>query len=292
MDLSVVIVNYNTAEFLRGCLRALQPELVGRDSEVLVVDNGSRDGSAAMVRGEFPAVTLLENGENVGFARANNRALRQARGQHVLLLNPDTEVAPGSIGRLEQALDALPDAVAVGPKIARPDGRLDLACRRSFPSPGVALARLLGLSRIFPRSRWLGRYNRTYEDPDQPGEIDAGTAAAMAFRRDAMETVGFFDEDFFMYGEDLDLCYRLRARGGRIYYVPSAVVLHYKGEASRQQPRAMLREFHRAMWLFYRKHYASGWRAALAPAVWVGIRLRYGLVLGLNAARGRQIVSP
>lgn len=292
MDLSVVIVNYNTVKFLRGCLRKLQPELAGRASEVFVVDNGSGDGSAAMVRHEFPAVTLLETGENLGFARANNRALRLARGRHVLLLNPDTEVTPGSVAGLEAALDTLPDAVGVGPKIVRPDGRLDLACRRSFPSPGVALARLLGFSRVFPRNRRLARYNRTYEDPDQPGEIDAGTAAAMAFQRDALEALGFFDEDFFMYGEDLDLCYRLRARGGRIYYVPSAVVLHYKGEASRQQPRAMLREFHRAMWLFYRKHYASGWRAALAPAVWLGIRARYGFVLGLNAARGRQIVSP
>lgn len=292
MDLSVVIVNYNTAGFLQRCLDHLLPELAGRDSEVFVVDNGSSDGSAAMVRREFPTVTVLENGENLGFARANNRALPLARGRNVLLLNPDTEVAAGSIARLEQALDALPNAVGVGPKIVRPDGRLDLASRRTFPSPGVALPRLLGLSRMFPRSRRLARYNRTYEDPDQPGEMDAGTAAAMCFRRDALQAVGFFDEDFFMYGEDLDLCYRLRERGGRIYYVPSALVLHHKGEASGQQPRAMLREFHRAMWLFYRKHYVSGWRVALAPAVWLGIRLRYGLVLGLNAARGRQIVSP
>jgi GT2 family glycosyltransferase len=292
MDLSVVIVNYNTRDFLKGCLDHVLPELAGRDTEVFVVDNGSTDDSTAMVRREFPSVTVLENGENLGFARANNRALRLARGQHVLLLNPDTEVAPGSIGKLEHALDTLPNAVGAGPKIVRPDGRLDLACRRTFPSPGVALARLLGLSRLFPRSRTLARYNRTYDDPDQPGEIDAGTAAALCFRRDALHAVGFFDDDFFMYGEDLDLCYRLRQRGGRIYYVPSALVLHYKGEASRQQPRAMLREFHRAMWLFYRKHYASGWRAALAPAVWLGIRLRYGLVLGLNAARGRQVVSP
>jgi GT2 family glycosyltransferase len=270
----------------------LQPELAGRQSEVFVVDNGSGDGSAAMVRAEFPNVTLLENSENLGFARANNRALQLVTGRHVMLLNPDTEVSAGSLERLAEALETMPSAVAVGPKIVRPDGRLDLACRRSFPSPGVALARLLGLSRAFPRSRRLARYNRTYEDPDQPGEIDAGTAAAMLFRRDAVEAVGFFDEDYFMYGEDLDLCYRLRAQGGRIYYIPSAVVLHYKGESSRQQPKAMLREFHRAMWLFYRKHYASGWRAALAPAVWLGIRARYGLVLGLNAARGRQIVSP
>src|SRR5713226_1111494 len=173
MDVSVVIVNHNTQAFLRGCLDHALPELAGRDSEVFVVDNGSNDGSAAMVRRDFPSVTLLENGENLGFARANNRALRLARGRHVLLLNPDTEVAPGSVVRLEQALDTLPNAVGAGPKIVRPDGRLDLACRRTFPSPGVALARLVGLSGLFPRSRRLARYNRTYEDPDQPGEIDA-----------------------------------------------------------------------------------------------------------------------
>src|SRR5207245_9339620 len=129
--------------------------------------------------------------------------------------------APGWIGRLEQALDTRRNAVGAGPQIVRPDGRLDLASRRTFPSPGVALGRLEGLSRLFPRSRTLARYNRTYDDPDQPGEIDAGTAAALCFRQDALQVVGFFDEDFFMYGEDLDLCYRLRQRGGRIYYVPS-----------------------------------------------------------------------
>ncbi len=292
MDLSVVIVNYNTRDRLQSCLNGLIPETLGLESEILVVDNASTDGSVRMVRELFSRVLLIANSTNVGFARANNLALRRATGRDVLLLNPDAEVQPGAVQALRLALDSLPQAVGVGPKVLRPDGHLDRACRRSFPSPGVALARLAGLSRLFPRHRWFGRYNRSYDDPERPGEIDAGTAAAMCFRRDALAAIGFFDEDFFMYGEDLDLCYRLKARGGRIYYVPQAVVLHYKGESSRQQPRAMLREFHRAMWLFYRKHYARGWGAALIPAVWLGIRLRHGVVLGLNAVRGRQIVSP
>jgi len=291
-DLSVVVVNYNTKDCLLDCLRSVFAAIDGTSIEVFVVDNASTDGSVAAVRQEFPVVHLLVNENNVGFARANNRALRQAQGTDVLLLNPDTIVKPGAVATLQAALRDLPGAVAVGPKVVRPDGRLDLACRRSFPRPSVALARLSGLSRVFKGSRWAGRYNRTYEDPDQMGEIDAGTAAAMCFRRSALEEVQFFDEAFFMYGEDLDLCFRLKARGGRVYYVPAAVVVHFKGASSRQQPRAMLREFHRAMWLFYRKHYASGWRGTLSPLVWSGIQLRYGFVLGLNALRGRQVVSP
>jgi len=292
LDLSVVIVNFNTRDLLRDCLASLRPELAGVDAEVLVVDNASSDGSVAMLGQEFPEVTVLINPANAGFGRANNRALRLARGRDVLLLNPDTLVRRGAVRTLIDALHSLPGAVAVGPRVLRPDGRLDLACRRTFPSPGVSAARLLGLSRLFPRSRRLARYNLTFEDPNQPGEIDAGTAAAMCLAREPVAAAGFFDEDFFMYGEDLDLCYRLKMRGGRIYYVPSATVVHLKGMASGRQATVMLREFHRSMWLFYKKHYVHGWRRALAPAVWVGIQLRHGMVLGWNAVRGRQVVSP
>jgi GT2 family glycosyltransferase len=292
LDLSVVIVNFNTRDPLRDCLASLRPELAGMDAEVLVVDNASTDGSVTMLAEDFPEVRVLVNPGNAGFSRANNRALRETLGRDVLLLNPDTLVRRGAVGTLIGALHALPAAVAVGPRVLRPDGRLDLACRRSFPTPGVAAARLLGLSRLFPRNRRLARYNLTYQDPDQPGEIDAGTAAAMCFCRAPLAAVGFFDEDFFMYGEDLDLCYRLKQRGGRIYYVPSATVVHLKGMASGRQAPAMLREFHRSMWLFYKKHYVHGWRAALAPAVWLGIQVRHGMVLGWNAVRGRQVVSP
>jgi N-acetylglucosaminyl-diphospho-decaprenol L-rhamnosyltransferase len=292
MDLSVVIVNFNTRDALRDCLHSLLPELAGISHEVLIVDNGSTDGSVAMLATEFPSVTVLTNPQNLGFARANNRALRRASGRWLLLLNPDTLVKAGAVDTLLTALRNLPGAVAVGPRVIRPDGRLDLACRRSFPSPGVAAARLMGLSRMFPRSRIFARYNRTFDDPETPGEIDAGTAAAMLFTRDPIAAIQFFDEEFFMYGEDLDLCYRLKQRGGRIYYVPQALVVHLKGLASRQQARPMLREFHRSMWLFYRKHYLRGWRSGLAPVVWAAIRLRYGMVVGWNLLRGRQVVSP
>ena len=292
MELSVVIVNTQTRDLVLTCLRHLMPELGDLDHEVFVVDNASTDGSVEAIRREFPAAKVIANRENRGFARANNQALRLAGGDQILLLNPDTEIQPGALAILRRALGTLPDAVVVGPRVLRPDGRLDLACRRSFPSPGVALARLTGLSRLFPRARWVARYNLTYTDPNQPAEIDCGTGAALLFDGKAFQAVGCFDEDFFMYGDDLDVCFRLKAKGGRVYYVPDAVVIHLKGGTTRQRPRPMLREFHRSMWLFYRKHYAHGWGLALAPAVWAGIRLRHGFVLGWNALKGRQIVSP
>jgi len=292
MELSVVIVNTQTRDLVLTCLRHLMPELGDLDHEVFVVDNASTDGSVEAIRREFPAAKVIANRENRGFARANNQALRLAGGDQILLLNPDTEIQPGALAILRRALGTLPDAVVVGPRVLRHDGRLDLACRRSFPSPGVALARLTGLSRLFPRARWVARYNLTYTDTNQPAEIDCGTGAALLFDGKAFQAVGYFDEDFFMYGDDLDVCFRLKAKGGRVYYVPDAVVIHLKGGTTRQRPRPMLREFHRSMWLFYRKHYAHGWGLALAPAVWAGIRLRHGFVLGWNALKGRQIVSP
>ena len=292
MELSVVIVNTQTRDLVLTCLRHLMPELGDLDHEVFVVDNASTDGSVEAIRREFPAAKVIANRENRGFARANNQALRLAGGDQILLLNPDTEIQPGALAILRRALGTLPDAVVVGPRVLRPDGRLDLACRRSFPSPGVALARLTGLSRLFPRARWVARYNLTYTDPNQPAEIDCGTGAALLFDGKAFQAVGYFDEDFFMYGDDLDVCFRLKAKGGRVYYVPDAVVIHLKGGTTRQRPRPMLREFHRSMWLFYRKHYAHGPGLLLAPAVWLGIRARHGFVIAWNGLKGRQIVSP
>ena len=292
MDVSAVIVTAQTRDLVLSCLRHLMPELRELDHEVFVVDNASTDGTVDAIRREFPQVTVIANGENRGFARANNQALRLARGEQILLLNPDTEIQPGALATMRQALRTLPQAAIIGPKIVRPDGRLDLACRRSFPSPTVAMARLTGLSRLFPRFRPLARYNLTYADPDQPAQIDCGTAAAMLVDARRLAEIGFFDEDFFMYGDDLDLCFRLKERGGLFYYLPSAKVIHIKGASSRQRPKPMLREFHKSMWLFYRKHYAHGWGMLLAPAVWAGIGLRHRFVLGWNALRGRQIVSP
>lgn len=201
----VVIVNYNTAHLLERCLTALRASTLDRPCTVFVVDNGSHDGSVALVRERFPEAVLLETGANVGFARANNVALRRvlalvpdrARRAHaVLLLNSDCFVEPETIQRLVTVLEREPDVAIVGPKLVLPDGRLDLACRRSFPTPGTALWKLTGLARLFPRSRWFARYNLTYRDPDEPLEVDAVSGACMLVRLQAVVEAGLLDEAF------------------------------------------------------------------------------------------------
>ncbi|MBI4504349.1 MAG: glycosyltransferase family 2 protein, partial [Chloroflexi bacterium] len=220
-DLSVVVVTYNVRDLLEACLASFCASAGPLTVEVCVVDNASIDGSADLVRARFPQAALIGCATNRGYAYANNLALRQARGRHVLLLNPDTVLPPKALRTLVGILDGDPTLGAVGPKLVRPDGSLDLACRRSFPTPEIALYRMLGLSHRFPRSRRFARYNLTYLDPDQPAEVDAVVGACMAIRGAALRQVGLLDERFFMYGEDLDLAYRLKQAGWRVRYDPS-----------------------------------------------------------------------
>lgn len=282
---SVIIASYNTRTLLRDCLRSLA-ECPSRSRwEVYVVDNASCDGSAEMVEREFPWVRLLRSARNRGYAYANNLALRQARGRYLLLLNPDTVVAPDAIDRLVAALEADPDAAIAGPRLIRPDGSLDLACRRSFPTPSVALYRMLGLSKLFPRSRRFARYNLTYLDPSEPAEVDAVVGACMLVRGAAMARVGLLDERFFMYGEDLDWAYRFRQDGWRVLYRPDAVVVHHKGAASRRESQRALRAFYDAMAIFYDKHYAHDRSLLARSAVRAAIALRYCWACLRNALR-------
>jgi N-acetylglucosaminyl-diphospho-decaprenol L-rhamnosyltransferase len=270
MDLSIVILNYNTREHLRTCLSALRPECTA-DVEVLVVDNASTDGSAEIVESEFPWVTLIRSPRNGGFAFGNNQALRRARGDAVLLLNPDTLMPAGGLAALRERLAAHPEAGIVGPKLLKPDGGMHLACRRSFPTPPVAFYRVSGLSRLFPRSHVFGRYNLTYLDPDQPMEVDSVCGACMLVRRAVIENVGLLDERFFMYGEDLDWCLRAHHAGWTVRYEPSVVVRHQHGAASSQRPVRTTVHFFRAMDLFYRKHYVRRYHPLVTGLVRMAI---------------------
>ena len=280
LDLGIVIVNYNTRDLLRTCLETVYASEGDVSFEVCVVDNGSTDGSAAMVAETFPQVRLIANPDNRGYPAANNQGLR-AFGfpdaadvpRFALLLNPDTELPPSALREMVAFMDAHPDAGVAGPKLVRRDGSLDLACRRSFPSPEVAFYRLIGLSRLFPRSRRFGRYNLTYLDPDRMSEVDAVVGAFMMIRREAIRQVGLMDETFFMYGEDLDWCYRIKAAGWRVYYNPAVTVLHIKRASSRRNPRARV-EFWRAMSIFYRKHYAHQTPLPVHLLIETALRLR------------------
>jgi GT2 family glycosyltransferase len=267
LDLGIVIASYNTCDLLRTCLRSIYDSQGEFTFQVCVVDNASSDGSAEMVATEFPQAIVIANTENVGYPRANNQGL-QAFGfaqtsllnsqtpRFALLLNPDTELPLDGLVQMLDFMSRHPDTGIVGPKLVLLDGSLDLACRRSFPTPEVSLYRFAGLSRLFPRSRRFGRYNMTYLDPDQVAEVDSVVGAFMMVRAEAIAQVGLMDGQFFMYGEDLDWAYRIKAAGWRVYYNPAVTVLHVKRAASRHSPRAQV-EFYRAMDIFYRKHYAA-----------------------------------
>ncbi|MCU0520082.1 MAG: glycosyltransferase family 2 protein [Anaerolineae bacterium] len=263
-DVGVVIVTFNTCALLRRCLISVL-ESEGVALRVCVVDNASADGSAAMVAAEFPQVELIANSTNVGYPAANNQGLRllgfgadpsEWAPRYALLLNADTEVPADALPRVVAFADDHAKAAAVGPRLVRPDGSLDLACRRSFPTPAVSAFRILGLSKVFPRSRVFGRYNLTYLPEDETADVDAVVGAFMLVRGEAIAEVGLLDESFFMYGEDLDWAFRMKAAGWRVYYYPKVTVLHVKRASSRQNPRAQV-EFWRSMEIFYKKHYAA-----------------------------------
>ena len=288
MTLSVVIVNYNTRDLLRACLRSVQESEGIPDLELFVVDNASTDGSAEMVASEFPWVQLIVSSVNGGYAYANNLALKRCTGDYLLLLNPDTVLPPLALRRMLDFMDAHPEAGAAGPKLIRQNGSLDLACRRSFPSPEVSLYRMLGLSRLFPRSRRFGRYNLTYLDPDVPAEVDSVVGAFMMVRAEAARQVGLLDESFFMYGEDLDWAFRIKAAGWKVLYNPEVVVLHYKGASSRRNSRKAIVEFYRAMDVFYRKHYAAGTNRMLGFLIVTAIRAKCLLSLVADYLRSPE----
>jgi len=299
LDLGIVIVNYRTCDLLRECLQSIYESQGHFSFQVCVVDNCSRDESCSMVREEFPQVQLIESEVNGGYAYANNLGLKalgfgptgqerppESTPRYALLLNPDTLLPPSALQKMLNFMEAHPEAGAAGPRLVLADGSLDLACRRSFPSPEVSFYRLVGLSKLFPRSRRFGRYNLTYLDPDEVAEVDSVVGAFMLVRAEALKQVGLLDESFFMYGEDLDWAYRLKKAGWKVYYNPQVTVLHYKRAASRHSRRADY-EFYRAMHIFYRKHYAATTPFWLHWLVLGGIALQGGLAILLGQLRPR-----
>jgi GT2 family glycosyltransferase len=292
MDISVIIVNYNVRQFLENALTSILRALDGIAGEVFVVDNGSDDGSAEMVKAKFPGVRLIENIANLGFSRSNNLALRQAAGRYLLLINPDTLVQEDTIRVMLKFFEETPDAGLAGCRIMNPDGTFQLPCRRSFPTPWVAFTKISGLAALFPSSRVFGRYNLTYLSEDETYPVDAVSGSFMMLPREVYERVGGLDESFFMYGEDLDWCFRVGEAGFRVYYVHSTRIIHYKGESTRRSDIDELRYFYGAMRLFVRKHFSRS-RPLLAlldlgimlreAVAWIGRLGRTLLVAGVDA---------
>lgn len=281
-DLSIAIVNWNTCDLLAGCLRAIEQSVQMATAlavETFVVDNASTDGSTALVRSHFPWVELIVNPENVGFAAANNQALRMASGRYILLLNSDTVVHSGALATLVDFMDHTPQAGACGARLLNGDGSLQHACHPML-TPGREFWRLLFLEHIYPRATYpLERWDTT-----QPRSVEVIKGACLLLRRTALQQIGLLDERFFIYTEEVDLCYRLLQAGWDLWYVPSATVTHFGGASSSQAVERMYVELYRSKIQFYRKH-GGRWRALLAKSAYMiaylprwGVATAYALI--------------
>ena len=265
MDLSIVIVNWNTKSRLAACLDSVERHPPEGELEVIVVDNDSSDGSAQMARECFSDVTLIEQVKNVGYAEGNNRGIRASTGRLVLLLNPDTEVKAGTLDALVKFVDEHPEAAAVGCRLVGSDGRVQRSCR-SFPDPAGVLFEYTRLSYLFPKSRLFGRYRMTYFRYNQEAEVDQPMGSCLLMSRKAIEDVDMFDQEFPIFFNEVDWCYRAKLKGWKIYFTPSAEVVHHGAASTSQIKAEMIRESHRSMLKFYDKHYKG---SISGPVYWL-----------------------
>lgn len=257
MKLSVIIVSYNVKHFLEQCLHSVRAASVGIDTEIFVVDNASVDGSVKMVREKFPEVICIANEDNPGFAKANNQAIRQSEGEYVLLLNPDTIVETDTFAKIIGFMDSHPDAGGLGVKMVDGTGRFLPESKRGLPTPVVAFYKIFGLSRLFPKSKTFNKYHLGYLDKDKTHQVEILAGAFMLMRKSVLDKVGLLDEAFFMYGEDIDLSYRIIKGGYHNYYYPDARIIHYKGESTKKGSLNYVFVFYNAMIIFARKHFTA-----------------------------------
>jgi GT2 family glycosyltransferase len=284
---TIVIVNFKTPDLLARCLTSLEADSAFRQCNIHVVDNNSQDGSVDLLAKKFPHVTLLANSTNVGFSRACNQVIPRVDSHYVLLLNPDTVVEGDAVSKLIEFMDTHGDCGAVGPKVLNPDGSLQLACRRSFPTPIAALFRLTYLSRLFPRNQHLSRYNMTYVDPGLCTEVDALSGSCMMVRKQVIDQIGLLDEDIFMFGEDIDWCWRIKEANWKIFYLPQAVVWHAHGASSKLRPIGATIDLHKGMEVFYRKHLAAKYWAPFNALVYAAIWTRAIVFVVINFVRAK-----
>jgi GT2 family glycosyltransferase len=285
LDLSILILNYNTRELTLTCLQSVFSSSTSYTYEIILIDNASSDATILAVKEHFPQVTCIANTENVGFSKANNQGMKIAKGRYVLLLNSDTIVKPDTLDTMLRFMDENPSVGASGCKIVLPDGSLDKACKRGFPTPSASFYYAFGFSKLFPNIPRFNQYQLGYLDPDQEYPIDSLVGAFMLVRREAIDQVGMLDEEFFMYGEDIDWCYRIKQAGWVNYYYPRTQIVHYKGASSRKKPYKIIYEFHRAMILFHKKHFQRQYPWPINAMVYAGVGLKFALSLLSNKLR-------
>jgi O-antigen biosynthesis protein len=279
MELSVIIVSYNVRHFLEQCLLSVFKALEGIDSEVFVVDNNSADGSSSMVSSRFPGVRLIINHENRGFSVANNQALKLAKGRYLLILNPDTLVEVETFKKCISFMDDHPEAGAAGVRMIDGKGKFLPESKRAIPTPGTAFFRISGFARIFPHSGLFNRYYLGNLDNNITNPVEVISGAFMFIRHEALLKTGLLDEDYFMYGEDIDYSYRLIRSGYKNYYFPETKIIHYKGESTKKEQLNVLLNFYIAMLIFVRKHFNGGKHKSYIFLVQTAIFFRAGLAL-------------
>lgn len=289
LDLSIVIVNYNAKEFLKKCINSLLSCISKKiNYEIIVVDNASSDNSSEMLKGDFPQIRLIINKENKGFSKANNQGIKISKdSKYILFLNPDTVMQEQTIEKMIEFMDMHKDAGASTCKLIMLNGKLDDATHRGFPTPWNAFSHFSGLEKLFPKSKLFSGYSLGWMDFNSTHKIDVLAGAFMLVRRQAGEEAGWWDEDYFFYGEDIDFCYMLKQKGWNIYYVPSVFITHYKGvsggikavskeitTASEETKKRVTKWRFAAMRIFYKKHYQQKYPWIINFLVNIGISVR------------------
>ncbi len=274
MKLSVVIVNYNVKYFLEQCLQSVLKASARLETEVWVVDNHSVDGSVEMIEQKFPGVKVIANPDNRGFSKANNQAIRQSAGEYILLLNPDTVVEEDTFTKVVEFMDQHPEAGALGVKMIDGSGKFLPESKRGLPTYDVAFYKIFGLSALFPKSKTFGKYHLGYLDENEIHQVDILAGAFMLLRRVALDKAGLLDEDFFMYGEDIDLSYRIKKAGYKNYYFPKTRIIHYKGESTKRSSVNYVFVFYNAMIIFAKKHFSRSNASLFSFFIRIAIYLR------------------
>ncbi len=272
------MVSYNVKNYIDHAIDSLLRSRFN-DFEIIVVDNHSFDGSVDRIKNRFHEVKVIANDKNVGFGKAVNQAAAIATGDYYLILNPDTVVQENTILTFIQYMEKHPEVGMVGPKILNADGTLQLACKRSFPTFKVAIPKMMGLNKLFPNSTWAGKYNLTYLDPDQSATVEAISGSCMFIKKDIFQKLNGFDERFYMFGEDLDLCYRIWESGSEIHYVAETQIVHYQGESVKSAPFDSINAFYNAMILFADKHFSTSTGFLAKLAIRAGIMIRKAVTL-------------
>lgn len=290
MKLSVIIVSYNVEHFLEQCLHSVRKAVKNIPAEIFVVDNSSVDGSVEMVKKKFPEVKIIANEKNIGFARANNQAINEAKGEYVLLLNPDTVIQEDTFEKTIKFMDEKKEAGALGVMMLDGKGNFLPESKRGLPTPSVAFNKVFGLSFLFRKSKTFGKYHLGYLDKNKIHEVDVLAGAFMLIRKSVLDKIGLLDERFFMYGEDIDLSYRVTLAGYKNYYFPETRIIHYKGESTKKSSVNYVLVFYNAMAIFAKKHFAKNQAKMFSFLIFIAIFLRAGIALTKRVIS--QIVVP